>query len=278
MKPGRFKYHPPSSKAEALELKARYDVDGSFLAGGQSLMPMMNMRLAQPEALIDLNRVPELSYVEERGDRVVIGALTRHAEAERDALLGAACPLMGEALRHVGHQVIRNRGTIGGSVAHADSAAELPAALAALEAQITVESSSGERVIEATDFFEFHFMTSLEPTEMVTAISVPRLAPTTGFAFLEVSRRHGDFAVAGVAALVRDGRARLAFAGVTPKPLVVETSDPDPAHDAVAAADEVGLADDLAGSSRYRRRLIAVLARRATERARARARGAGEGS
>jgi aerobic carbon-monoxide dehydrogenase medium subunit len=271
VKPGKFAYHAPTSKAEALELKARYDADGSLLAGGQSLMPMMNMRLATPEALIDLNRIPELAYVEDRDEDVVIGATTRHASAERDPVLAEACPLVREALGYVGHQVIRNRGTVGGSVAHADSAAELPATLAALDARITIESTSGERVVPATDFFQFHFMTVLEGAEIVTAISVPRLEPSCGWAFSEISRRHGDFAVAAVAALVRDGRTRLAFAGVAPKPLVVETSDPDPAADAVAAADEVGISDDIAGSRGYRRRLIGVLARRATELALSRA-------
>lgn len=279
MKPGKFAYHAPTSKAEALELKARYQEDGSLLAGGQSLMPMMNMRLASPEALIDLNRIPELAYVEDRGDEVVIGAMTRHASAERDPVLAKACPLVGEALGYVGHQVIRNRGTIGGSVAHADSAAEMPCTLAALDARITVASTEGERVVAATDFFQFHFMTVLEGSEMVTAISVPRLEPGSGWAFSEISRRHSDFAVAAVAVLVRDGKTRLAFAGVAPKPLVVETSDPDPAADVVAAADEVGITDDMAGSRAYRRRLIGVLARRTTEAAMARrsANGGGDG-
>jgi carbon-monoxide dehydrogenase medium subunit len=263
VKPGRFSYHAPTTKVEALELKRDLGYDAAFLAGGQSLMPMMNMRLAAPEALIDLNRVPELAFVEESDGELRIGPMTRHAAAERDATVASACPLLPEALHHVGHQVIRNRGTIGGSIAHADSAAELPAVLTALGATITLEGAGGERSVSAEDFFEFHFTTVLEETEMVTAITVPRQAPETGHAFLEVSRRHGDFAVAAVAAVVAGGTARLVFAGVAPRPLVVETQDEDPAEAAVTAADDAGITHDLLASRDYRRRLIAVLARRA---------------
>lgn len=263
MKPPTFHYHRPATKREALELKERYGGDAAFLAGGQSLMPALNMRLAQPGALIDLNRVPGLAGVEVEGDRATIGAMTRHAEAERHDGLAAACPLIRAALRHVGHHVIRNRGTIGGSVAHADAAAELPATLTALKATITVEHAGGSREIRADDFFEFHFTTALAPTEMVTRITVPRLAPSVGHAFLEISRRHGDFAVAAVAALLDGELLRLAFAGVASRPLVVEIDELDPAPAAIAAADGAGLTDDLAGSAEYRRRLVGVLARRA---------------
>jgi carbon-monoxide dehydrogenase medium subunit len=274
VKPGRFAYRAAFSKAEALQLKREHDLDGAFLAGGQSLVPMLNMRLAQPEVLIDLNRVDELAFVDDEDDTLTIGAMTRHATAERHPVLAAACPLVPEALGHVGHRVIRNRGTIGGSVAHADAAAELPAVFTALRATVHVESADSSRAILAEEFFQFHFTTALEPTEMVTAISVPPVAPGTGHAFLEVSRRHGDFAVAAVAALVDGDRTRLAFAGVAPRPVVVETEDADPAADAVAAADQAGITDDMTASDRYRRRLVGVLARRARDLAAERSLGA----
>lgn len=263
MKPGRFAYHAPVSKDEALELKGDLGYDASFLAGGQSLMPIMNMRLASPEALIDLNRISELDFIEEsdRGHR--IGAMTRHATVERHSGLAKACPLMPAALGYVGHQVIRNRGTIGGSVAHADAAAELPTALTAVEADVILESKNGTRTVRAEDFFEFHFTTVLDETEMVAAIDVPSLPADAGTAFLEVSRRHGDFAVAAVAAIVHENKTRLVFAGVATRPLIVETEDEDPTEAALAAADEAGIADDLLASRSYRRRLVGVLARRA---------------
>lgn len=265
MKPGRFAYRAATSKAEALRLKLEHDADGAFLAGGQSLVPMLNMRLAQPEVLIDINRVDELAFVDAAGGEVTIGAMTRHAVAERHPALAAACPLVPEALGHVGHRVIRNRGTIGGSVAHADAAAELPAAFTALRATVHVESADASRAIPAEEFFQFHFTTVLEPTEMVTSISIPPVASGTGHAFVEVSRRHGDFAVAAVAALVTGDRTRLAFAGVAPRPVIVETEDTDPAADAVAAAEQAGITDDMTASDRYRRRLVGVLARRARD-------------
>jgi aerobic carbon-monoxide dehydrogenase medium subunit len=268
VKPGRFAYHAPRTRGEALQLKRDHDVDGAFLAGGQSLMPMLNMRLAQPEVLIDLNGVADLDFIDDGDGAVTVGAMTRHAVAERDRVLGEACPLVAEALHHVGHRVIRNRGTIGGSVAHADAAAELPAAFAALRATINVESAEGTRAVAAEEFFQFHFTTLLEPDEMVASISVPRVAPDTGHAFLEVSRRHGDFAVAAVAALVSGDSARLVFSGVSSRPVIVDTDDPDPAADAVRAADAAGITDDLTATAAYRRRLVAVLARRARRAAR----------
>jgi carbon-monoxide dehydrogenase medium subunit len=263
MKPARFDYHRATSVADALALKERYGADGSFLAGGQSLMPMLNMRLAQPEALIDLNRVAELDGIEASSDGLRLGAMTRQAIAQRDQRVQAGCPLIADALDYVAHSVIRNRGTVGGSVAHADVAAELPTALVALGGRIVARGPAGAREIPAEEFFEFHFTTSLAETELVTALVVPALQRSTGYAFLEVSRRHGDFAVASVAMTLTGGLARMAFGGVSSRPVVVESEDPDPAADAVAAAETAGIADDLTASRAYRRQLVAILARRA---------------
>jgi carbon-monoxide dehydrogenase medium subunit len=263
MKPARFEYHRATSVADALRLKERYGADGSYLAGGQSLMPMLNMRLAQPAALIDLNRVTELDGIEAGSDGLRLGAMTRQAVAQRDQRVQAECPLIAEALDYVAHSVIRNRGTVGGSVAHADPAAELPTALVALGGRIVARGPSGVREIPAEEFFEFHFTTSLVETEVVTAIAVPRMQRSTGYAFLEVCRRHGDFAVASVAMTLAGAVARMAFGGVSSRPVLVESQDPDPAADAVAAAAAAGIADDLSASRAYRGHLVGILARRA---------------
>jgi aerobic carbon-monoxide dehydrogenase medium subunit len=264
MKPSRFQYHRPRSVTEAIEVKHEHDLDAAFLAGGQSLMPILNMRLARPEVLIDLNWVTELDGVQEVDDGwVKLGAMTRHAAVECDATIAAGCPLVTEALSNVAHPVIRNRGTVGGSAAHADVAAELPTALVALGGRIVAQGPDGTRVIDAADFFQFHFTTSLDTTELVTALMVPRLDPSSGYAFLEISRRHGDFALASVAMTLTDGVARMAFGGVSSRPVFVESAEEDPATDAVAAVSEVGITDDLSASRAYRTRLIATLARRA---------------
>jgi carbon-monoxide dehydrogenase medium subunit len=263
MKPARFEYHRATSVAHALALKERYGAEGSFLAGGQSLMPMLNMRLAQPEGLIDINRVTELDGIEPSSNGLRLGAMTRQAVAQRDQRVQAECPLIAEALGYVAHSVIRNRGTVGGSVAHADAAAELPTALVALGGRIVARGPAGVREIPAEEFFEFHFTTSLAETELVAAVEVPRLRRPSGYAFLEVSRRHGDFAVASVAMTLTGGLARMAFGGVSSRPVLVESEDPDPAADAVATVETAGIADDLSASQAYRRQLVGILARRA---------------
>ena len=263
MKPPPFDYHAPTSLDEALALKAALGPDASVLAGGQSLVPMLNMRLARPAALIDLNRIPELCYVRAADRAVAVGAMTRHRALERSAEAHAGCPILRESLRLVAHAIVRNRGTIGGSIAHADPAAELPAVLAVLDGHVVVRSVRGERTIAAGDLFQFHFTTSLEPDEILTEVVFPASGP--GHAFLEISRRHGDYALAGAACVVREGATRLAFCGVGPTPVLVESDD------AEAAAEACRPADDIHASAGYRRELVRVLTRRAVALARERA-------
>lgn len=265
MKPPPFDYHVPATLDEALALRRELGPDASLLAGGQSLVPLLNMRLARPTALVDLNRLPELSYVRREAGGVAVGAMTRHRELELSSLAYEVNPLLREGLRYVAHPIVRNRGTIGGSVAHADPAAELPAVLVALGGSVTAASASGARRIEAGDLFAFHFTTTLEADEILTEVWFPGLGPEDGHAFLEVSRRHGDYALAGVACVVRGASVRLAFTGVGVRPVLVEGDDPD------AAAAAVEPATDVHATAAYRRDLVRVLARRAVAEARRRA-------
>ncbi|MEZ5100128.1 MAG: xanthine dehydrogenase family protein subunit M [Thermoleophilia bacterium] len=267
MKPPPFDYHRPESLEEALRLRAELGPDASVLAGGQSLVPMLNMRLARPAALIDLNRVPGLAGIRVEGGAVRVGAMTRHRALERSDEAHAACPLLREALGLVAHAIVRNRGTIGGSIAHADPAAELPSVLTVLGGHVVATSVRGQRTVAASDLFEFHFTTSLEPDELVTEVVFPLPPSGAGTAFLEISRRHGDYALAGVACVVANGSTRLCFTGVGPTPVLVESDDPE------AAAAATQPADDIHGTARYRRALVRVLARRATALARERAGG-----
>ena len=260
MKPRPFELHTPASIEEAAELKSRYGPDAQVLAGGQSLVPLMNMRLAAPAALIDLNRVEELAYINRHADELRVGSMTRQRALER-APEADACPLVRVALRHVAHTAIRNRGTIGGSIAHADPAAELPATLAALDGSVVAISVRGSRVISASQLFQFHFTTCLEPDEIITEVRWPHLAPGDAYAFLEVARRHGDFALAGTAAIRRRDRWRLAFCGVGATPVVVDTNDPD------EAAASVSPTDDIHCTAAHRRRLVKILTTRAVQQA-----------
>jgi carbon-monoxide dehydrogenase medium subunit len=264
MKPPAFEYRVARTLAEAVRLKAEAGSDASFLAGGQSLMPMLNMRLARPDLLIDLNRVGELDLIEERDGQIVVGAMTRQRTLERSPLALDRCPLLRETLRNVAHPVIRNRGTVGGSVAHAAGPAELPATLVALGGSVTVEGPGGRRTIPADELFLTQFVTALEPDEIVVSVNFPALRSGAGWAFLELARRHGDFALVGVAAVAEGDGVRLAFAGVGPRPLLVESDDPAVA---MAAVDPTA---DVHASGEYRRRLVGVLARRAIDTARSR--------
>lgn len=226
MKPAPFKYIAASSLEEALSLKAEHGDDAKFLAGGQSLMPAMNFRLARPAILIDINPLDDLAGIDSApGAAARIGALTRYRSLQADAVFLGNFPLFGEALPHIAHPQIRNRGTIGGNLSHADPASELPALAVALEAMITVKASSGERKIAAADFFKGLLTTDLQPDEMFTAIELPPHQPGTGTCFMEIARRRGDFALAGVAAILtidRNGtctHARLALCGVGETPI-----------------------------------------------------------
>ncbi len=291
MKPATFDFHRPDSVEEAIELKARYEGEASVLAGGQSLIPMMNFRLARPEALVDLNGIAGLSGIAVEDGVVRVGAMTRQRDLERHAEAGAACALLREVLANVAHQVIRNRGTVGGSVAHADAAAELPAALLAVDGRIRARGPAGERVVGADDLFEFHLTTSLEPDELLTDVEFPVLPPRTGVACEEVTRRHGDYALAGVCAVVtldereRVERARLAYLGVASRPVRAEAAEAlvageEPgaelfAEAGRAARDVVEGVDEEQASVAYRRRLVGILTRRGLAAAVSRARAEG---
>lgn len=199
MKPPAFEYVRPGSLSEALQALGRHGDKGKILAGGQSLIPMMNLRLARPEVLIDVNRIPGLDQAKLEGSQLVIGALTRHSSLYESALVAKHCPLMSEAYRHVAHKPIRNRGTIGGNLSHADPASEMPAVLLAAEASIVAKSAKGERSIAAKDFFLGPLQTALNADEMLTEIRIPAAPVNQGYAFEEEATRKGDFAMAALA-------------------------------------------------------------------------------
>src|SRR5262245_1073232 len=226
MKPPRFDYLAPSSLDEALGILNRHGDQAKVLAGGQSLVPLLNFRLARPACLVDLNEIAGLDGIEMDGGDLVIGAMARQRAVETSALVRAQCPLLAEAMPLIGHVQIRNRGTFGGSVAHADPASELPAVIAALDGDLVVKSVGGQRVLKPDAFFVSYFATALAPVELLRSVRLPALPPRTGTAFIEMSRRHGDFALEGVAATltIDDAgvctRCALALTGVGPAPFV----------------------------------------------------------
>jgi carbon-monoxide dehydrogenase medium subunit len=209
MKPAPFTYHAPRTAAEAVSALAEYGDEAKVLAGGQSLVPMLALRLARPAHLIDVNGVAELTGSRRENGQLVAGAMTRHAALERDREIAAAVPLLRLAAPHIGHFQIRSRGTLGGSLAHADAAAELPAVARALDAEMVVRSASGERTIPAAEFFQMIFTTALEPEELLTAVRFPVWGSGSGFAVEEIARRHGDFALAGAVCAVQVAAGRI---------------------------------------------------------------------
>ncbi len=209
MKPAPFEYHAPDSLAAALALKAEHGDDARFLAGGQSLIPAMNFRVAQPARLVDLNGVGELAYVRREAGELRLGAMTRQRQLERDPLVKQMAPLLHEAVPFIAHPQIRNRGTLGGSLAHADPAAELPVIALALGGRLRAQSKNGQRWIEANDFFQGLFTTALAADELLAEIALPAPAPRTGACFMEVARRHGDYAMMGVAVTITLDQAGL---------------------------------------------------------------------
>ena len=202
MKPAPFEYHAPNSIEQALELMRNHGDEAKILAGGQSLVPAMNFRVVQPSVLVDINRVPELGYIREDGGLLRVGAMTRERQLEFDPLIAKRTPLLAEALPFIAHPQIRNRGTIGGSLVNADPAAELPVLMLALNARLKARKVTGERWIEANDFFVGMFTTALDADEMLVEIELPFMPERTGWSFMEVSPRAGDYALMGVAALV----------------------------------------------------------------------------
>jgi aerobic carbon-monoxide dehydrogenase medium subunit len=284
MKPAPFHYHEPKTLVEALDLLAQFGETAKPLAGGQSLVPMMNFRLARPAHLVDLNGVRELNYLKVENGELRIGAMTRQRALERSPIVAESWPLLQEATRHIGHVQIRNRGTVGGSLAHAYPSAELPVAMTALEASFVLRREGKERLVAAKEFFVDVMTTLLQPGELLIEIRVPQPAPRTGSAFEEVSRRHGDFALAGAAATVTlraDGtmdKVNLVFAGVAPvlwsKAATLIGQRPDSVgfqHAAAAAAAELDCESDIHASAEYRREASKALARRALEKAAGRA-------
>lgn len=291
MKPPRFTYHDPRSVPEAVRLLTEVGAEGKVLAGGQSLIPLLNFRLAQPRHLIDLNRIPELAYINESAHDggIAIGAMTRQRVAERSPLVRARCPLLVEAIGQIGHLQIRARGTVGGSIAHADPASELPAVLVALDGRVTLTGPNGARTVASDEFFVTYLTTSAAPDELVSEVWFPALPPRTGQAWLEIARRHGDYALVGLGAaltLAADGvvaGARLALTGVGATPVRARVAEerlcgerPGAALFAEAArlvARAVEPDSDLHASAEYRRHVAGILAGRALTLALARATG-----
>jgi len=285
MKPPPFAYHDPISIEEALDLLQHYGGDARVLAGGQSLMPLLNFRLSYPTALVDINRIAALSYIQHEAGQLRIGALTRQRMIEFSMLVREHLPLLYEATTLVGHLPIRTRGTIGGSLAHADPAAEYPAVVTVMEAELVVQGPKGQRILRPEEFFVGYLTTALAPDELLVEVRFPTSSPTSGWAFAEFARRQGDFAIAGIAALLdSDGercrRARLATAGVGPTPLRLRAAEQILEGEgltessieaaAVRASELVEPDNDIHASAEFRRHLTRVLTRRALRQAKAR--------
>src|SRR5580700_9800763 len=274
MKPPAFDYIAADSIAMAVAALAQAGDDGKIIAGGQSLVPMLNFRMLRPSVLVDINRIAGLDVIAETSEAIRIGALTRHYQLETSPLIAYHLPVLSSAMTHVAHLAIRNRGTIGGSLAHADPAAELPMLALLLDAEITIESARGARVLAARDFLVGSLATALEEDEMITEIRFPPLPPAAGWDFAEFALRGGDYAIAAAAAIVvlRDGKvveARLALMGIdetavrataAEKLLIGERYRPDILRAAAAGARAaVSPSSDLRASADYRRYLVAVL-------------------
>jgi carbon-monoxide dehydrogenase medium subunit len=277
MKLPPVEYEAPTTVAEAVDLLAEHEDEASVLAGGQSLIPLLALRLARPAVLIDINGIDELSGVSAADGWVTIGAVTREYVAEESETVADAVPLLAAALPMIGHEAIRSRGTVGGSLAHADPAAELPAVARALNAEFVVRGPSGMRVIPAEEWFEGYLTTSRRPDELLVEVRFPAAVPGTGVSFTEVARRHGDFAMVGLAAsLVLSGGmisdARLAFAGVSDVPVRAGAAEDllagqRPSAElfdeaARRATEDLDPPADLHGSSDYRKRVAAAVVRR----------------
>lgn len=282
MKPPKFAYHAPARLDEAIRLLERYQGNARVLAGGQSLIPMLNFRILAPEALIDLRRVAGLADMRDSQGTVRIGAMTRQRAAEDSPLVAQRLPLVKEALGWVGHLPTRSRGTIGGSIAHADPSAELPMVLLALEGSVSVTGPSGVREIAADDLFDSVFATTLVRSEVITEVRIPAMRPRAGYAIEEYARRKGDFAVVAIAAVVegdsgRCTRARLAAAGVGARPVRLRPAEQALESNGLGAenvdaacrkaAEAVEPFSDLVASADFRRHLTSVLVKRALARA-----------
>jgi carbon-monoxide dehydrogenase medium subunit len=294
MKPAPFKYYAPSTVDEALAHLAEHGWDAKVLAGGQSLIPLLNFRIAQPAVLVDLNNISELFYIHPDDSGLFIGAMTRQAQVEHDPLVAERAPLVHEVMPQIAYPQIRTRGTFGGSLAHADPSAELVAVNIALNARFRLRSQAGERWVPADEFFVGLFTTVLEPDELLVEAALPPMPPHSGWSFLQITRRHHDFCIAGVAVLVtlddaasaysQCEQAKLVFLSAGDGPVVarqaaemlkgqVPTLELIRAAAEKAAKDEIDPGSDIHASAEYRRHLAKVLARRTLTQAFDRARG-----
>jgi aerobic carbon-monoxide dehydrogenase medium subunit len=291
MKPAPFDYYAPTTVEQALAHLAEHGDEAKVLAGGQSLVPMMNFRLVQPSVLVDLNSIPDLAFIQPDEDGGLrIGALTRHYQVEVDPLVAARMPLLHEAVPKIGYPQIRRRGTLGGSLCHADPSAELVAVSVALNGRFRLRSPKGERWVPAQDFFIGLFTTVLQPDELLVEVALPPLPARTGGSFMEVARRRHDFALVGVAAVVSlDGKgfiqqARMVFLSAGDRPMeahraakVLTGQAPTPeairAAAEIAASDDIDPSSDIHATAEFRRHLAKVLAGRALEQACRRAAG-----
>ncbi len=290
MKPPPFDYADPRTVDEVVSLLREHEGDAKILAGGQSLVPLLNMRLARPGIIVDIGKLAGLDYIRDDGDALAIGAVTSQRSIERSPLVHEQQPLLQAATCYIAHPQIRNRGTFGGSIAHADPAAEYPALAIALDMQMKAAGPNGERVIGAADFFVTYLTTALEPSEMLTEIRVPKLPDNSGWSIQEVSRRHGDFALAGaiVTLTLADGGscsdARIALFGVGSTPLRAREAEQlltgqDLNDDLIERAGQQAGAEideplsDIHATSEYRRHLVGVLTQRGLSEAFARAGG-----
>jgi carbon-monoxide dehydrogenase medium subunit len=284
VKPPPFSYHSPTTVNEAVTLLGRLE-NAKLLAGGQSLMPMLNMRFVLPDHVIDLNRVEGLSYIKDAGAAIEIGAMTRQRDLEFSDVIRRRLPLMHEAILQVGHRQTRNRGTIGGSLCHLDPSAELVTVAATMEATVTVTGKNGRRDISFAEFPVSYMTTAVEPDEILTQVRIPVWPEGHGYAFIEFARRHGDFAITSAAALLeadKSGkitRAAVTLGGVSATPvrateveqaILGKTASPELFREACEACRKVEALEDVHAPSSYRQHLAAVLSRRALEKAHSR--------
>ncbi|MBT2605215.1 xanthine dehydrogenase family protein subunit M [Bacillus sp. ISL-53] len=283
MKPAKFEFLRPATIEDAVQYLADYGEDAKIISGGQSLIPVLNMRLSTPKYLIDVSRIKELNYIKKDSSVIKIGALTRHYEVEESELVRKYCPLLTEGMKNVGHPQIRSRGTIGGSIAHADPSAELPCILSALRGEIVIIGPDGERTVPTDEFFLTYLLTSLEPTELVKEIRFPIINENHGTAFIEMTRRHGDFALVEVASVVgideqgNFSSVQLAVGGAGPTPIVLEDIEDfligkEPTEHVIEEAvssikDYLDPEGDLHSSAEYRIHLASVLTKRALQTA-----------
>ncbi|MDQ1005167.1 2-furoyl-CoA dehydrogenase FAD binding subunit [Neobacillus niacini] len=288
MKPPKFDYYKPTTLSEALDLLEEIGDDGKIIAGGQSLVPIMNMRLASPKCIIDINGLNELDYIKHEGNVLKIGTLTRQSKVEKSEIVANACGLLLEAITQIGHVQTRNRGTFGGSIVHADPSAELPLALLTMNGSVQIASKDEVRNVDAEDFFITYLTTDIMPTEILTEVSIPIIEGRSGYSFQEIARRHGDFALVAASCLMtvddqnQISSVRLALGGVEAIPLLIEDAEDilvgeilsDSLIDKLLESVEMAVEpeSDLHAAAEYRTHLAKILTKRTLTQAYERAR------